>query len=210
MATEAEFVSQTIRDKFGQRTTQSKAHHESAAAYLPGGDTRSATYFAPHPLYMEKGTGCYLYDVDGNEYLDLLGNYTSLIHGHALPAIVDAIKEQAAKGTVLGAAADVQYRYAKHLCDRIPAMDMIRFCNSGTEATLFGIRAARAFTGKDGVIKIDGGYHGGHDLAEVNVMPDMDADEAPRPSVHAGIPASVLKDAWVVPFNDLAAVTACF
>jgi glutamate-1-semialdehyde 2,1-aminomutase len=209
MGKAAEDVSRAIRDKFGQKTTQSKAHHESAAAYLPGGDTRSATYFAPHPLYMEKGTGCHLYDVDGNEYLDLLGNYTSLVHGHALPAIVEAIRQQAEKGTVLGAAADVQYRHAKLLCDRIPAMDMVRYCNSGTEATLFVIRAARAATGKDGVIKIDGGYHGGHDLAEVNVMPDMDADDAPTPSVHAGIPVSVLQDAWVVPFNDLAAVGAC-
>jgi glutamate-1-semialdehyde 2,1-aminomutase len=88
-------------------------------------------------------------------------------------------------------------------------MDMVRYCNSGTEATMFVIRAARAYAGKDGVIKIDGGYHGGHDLAEVNVIPDMETTDAPTPSIHAGIPASVLKDAWVVPFNDLAAVAAC-
>jgi glutamate-1-semialdehyde 2,1-aminomutase len=208
MGNEAERVSQKIFDTFREKTPKSMAHQKMAGRYLPGGDTRSATYFAPYPVYMEKGAGCYLYDADGNEYLDMLGNYTSLIHGHALPAIVDAIREQAVKGTVFGAAGAIQYLHAEHLCSRIPAMDKVRYCNSGTEATLFVIRAARAFTGRDGVIKIDGGYHGGHDLAEVNILPDLETDGPPRASVHAGIPASVLQDVRVVPFNDLAAVAS--
>lgn len=204
----AQNISQKILAAYRAKTPGSMAHQEMAGRYLPGGDTRSATYFSPYPIYMEKGRGCCLYDADGNEYLDLLSNYTSLIHGHAQPAIVEAIRDQAVNGTVFGAAGAVQYRHAEHLCSRIPSLDMIRYCNSGTEATLFTIRAARAFTGKDGIIKIDGGYHGGHDLAEVNNLADIASDEPPRASVHAGIPASVLQDVQVVPFNDLTAVAA--
>ncbi len=155
----AQNISQKILAAYKEKTPGSMAHHQMAGRYLPGGDTRSATYFSPYPVYMERGRGCWLYDADGNEYLDMLGNYTSLIHGHAHPTIVEAIREQAVNGTVFGAAGAIQYRHAEHLCSRIPTMDMIRYCNSGTEATLFVIRAARAFTGKDGIIKIDGGYH---------------------------------------------------
>jgi glutamate-1-semialdehyde 2,1-aminomutase len=204
----AQNISQKILAAYKEKTPGSMAHHRLAGRYLPGGDTRSATYFSPYPVYMERGRGCWLYDADGNEYLDMLGNYTSLIHGHAHPTIVEAIREQAVNGTVFGAAGAIQYRHAEHLCSRIPTMDMIRYCNSGTEATLFVIRAARAFTGKDGIIKIDGGYHGGHDLAEVNNLPDIESDGPPRASVHAGIPASVLQDVRVVPFNDLTALAA--
>ena len=208
MGNAAEDISRKILNTYREKTPGSMAHQELAGKYLPGGDTRSATYFSPYPVYMEKGRGCYLYDADENEYLDLLGNYTSLVHGHALPAIVEAIREQAVKGTVFGAVGAIQYRHAEHLCSRVPSLDMIRYCSSGTEATLFVIRAARAFTGRDGIIKIDGGYHGGHDLAEVNNLPDIETDGPPRASVHAGVPASVLQDVQVVPFNDLTAVAS--
>ena len=206
MRDNSEQISRKILDTYRRRTPGSKAHDQKAARYLPGGDTRAATYIAPYPVYMEEGRGCYLFDVDGNKYLDLLGNYTSLIHGHAFPAIVEAIQEQAAKGTVFGSAGDIQYLHAEHLCRRIPGMDKIRYCNSGTEATLFAIRAARAFTGRDGIIKMDGGYHGGHDLAEVNIVPDVESEGPPRASARAGVPASVLQEVRVVSFNDLEAV----
>jgi glutamate-1-semialdehyde 2,1-aminomutase len=208
MKTGAEGILQKILDTYKDRTPNSRAHHEKAGLVLPGGDTRSATYFSPYPVYMEKGRGCRLYDADGNEYLDMLGNYTSLIHGHALPAIVEAIREQALKGTVFGAAAAIQYRHAEHLCKRLPSVDSIRYCNSGTEASLFAIRAARAFSGRDRIIKIDGGYHGGHDLAEVNNIANIETDGPPKATVHAGIPASVLQDVEIVPFNDLTAVAS--
>ena len=165
-------VAAEILGRFTQRTVRSRDYDTRAKERLPGGDTRAATYFAPYPAYMTSGSGCYLYDVDDNEYLDLLNNYTSLIHGHAHPDIVAATKTQLEKGTVFGAAAEIQFRHAEHLCNRISAMDQIRYCNSGTEATLFAIRAARAYTGKDTFIKMDGGYHGCHDAVEVNIFAD--------------------------------------
>ena len=197
-----------ILGRFAQRTARSKQYDTRAKEYLPGGDTRAATYFAPYPAYMTSGSGCYLYDVDGNEYLDLLNNYTSLIHGHAHPDIIAAATTQLEKGTVFGAAGEIQFRHAEHLCNRIAAMDQVRYCNSGTEATLFAIRAARAYTGKDTFIKMDGGYHGCHDSVEVNIFSDPEPDSEGSPAKHIGpgVPDSVLKDVLVVAFNDLDAV----
>ena len=195
-----------IENRFRERTKRSRQHHLAAKNYLPGGDTRTTTYFAPYPIYMEKGEGCLLYDCDGNEYLDLLNNYSSLIRGHAHPATVEAARRQLESGSAYGAAAKVQYLHAQHLCRRVDSLETIRYCNSGTEATMFAIRAARAFTGKDGLVKMDGGYHGSHDLAKVNLNPDLPTEGLPRAQVEAGVPKSVLADAFIVPFNDLDAL----
>jgi len=97
----------------------------------------------------------------------------SLIHGHAHPRIVGVVSSQLEKGFVFASPLEIQYRHAEHLCGRIPATDMVRYCTSGTEATLFAMRAARAFTGNNGIIKMDDGFHGTHDFAEVNVTPDF-------------------------------------
>ena len=199
-------VAAEILGRFTQRTVRSRDYDTRAKERLPGGDTRAATYFAPYPAYMTSGSGCYLYDVDDNEYLDLLNNYTSLIHGHAHPDIVAATKTQLEKGTVFGAAAEIQFRHAEHLCNRISAMDQIRYCNSGTEATLFAIRAARAYTGKDTFIKMDGGYHGCHDAVEVNIFADPNPKGTPTKHIGPGVPGSVLEDVLVVAFNDFDAV----
>jgi glutamate-1-semialdehyde 2,1-aminomutase len=195
-----------IAQRYSDRTKKARAHDEAAKQYLPGGDTRTATYFQPHPAYMERGEGCWLFDCDGNRYLDFLNNYTSLIHGHAHPRVVEVAQAQMAKGTVLGAPGEIQYRHAAHLCGRVPSLEMVRYCNSGTEATLFAMRAARAFTGKDVFIKMDGGYHGSHDFVDVNVIPDYMAPGRPTARVEHGVPASVLTDVRIAPFNDLEAV----
>jgi glutamate-1-semialdehyde 2,1-aminomutase len=201
---ESKSVAQDILERYRKRTKKSQAHDDSAKKYLPGGDTRTSTYYSPYPAYMEKGKGCYLFDCDGNQYIDFLNNYTSLIHGHADPDILKAAQAQLEMGTVLGSPSVVQYKHAEILCKRIPSVDMVRYCNSGTEATLFVIRAARAFTQKDIIIKMDGGYHGSHDCAEVNVRPDVEAKGLPRPHLEGkGVPAGVLNDVLVTIFNDL-------
>ncbi len=196
----------SILERYHQRTKGSKSHDLSAKKHLPGGDTRASTYFFPYPVYMEKGEGCVLYDCDGNEYIDFLNNYSSLIHGHAHPQVVAAARRQLEEGTVLGSPSEIQYQHAEHLCSRIPSMEMVRYCNSGTEATLLAIRAARAFTGKDVILKMDGGYHGSHDWVEVNVSPKalQAGDIVPR-FEERGIPATLLNELRVAPFNDLEA-----
>jgi len=202
----SERIKEEIFLTYGERTQGAKARDQKAKSRLPGGDTRTATYFFPYPPYMVEGRGCCLYDCDGNEYIDFLNNYTSLIHGHAHPRIVEAARTQLEKGTVLGGPAEIQFKHAEHLCGRVPSLEMIRYCNSGTEATLFALRAARAHTGKDGLIKMDGGYHGSHDAVDVNVMPDTSGADTPLAHVERGVPQSVLNDVCIVPFNDLPAV----
>jgi glutamate-1-semialdehyde 2,1-aminomutase len=199
-------VAAEIISRFVQRTIRSKQYDARAKERLPGGDTRAATYFSPYPAYMMSGNGCYLFDVDGNKYLDLLNNYTSLIHGHAHPEIIVAANAQLKNGTVFGAASEIQFQHAEHLCDRIRSMDQVRYCNSGTEATLFAIRAARAFTGRDIFIKMDGGYHGCHDAVDVNIFADPNSADATIKHIGPGVSAGVLEDVRIVPFNDLDAV----
>ena len=206
MQSNAKNVVQIIMDKYRKKTLHSKMHSENATKYMPGGDTRAISYYQPYPLFIEKGNGCYINDADGNEYIDMINNYTSLIHGHAYPAVVEAIKAQAGKGTIFGAPGEIQYIHAECLCKRIKSMDMVRYCNSGTEATLFAIRAARSFTGKDMIIKMDGGYHGGHDFAEINIFPDIETRGEPQPFKRPGVPASVLQDVLVAPYNDLESI----
>lgn len=200
-------AAQSITETFIQRTRGSREWDTRAKKSMPGGDTRAASYYTPYPAYMAHGEGCYLYDRDENEYIDFLNNYTSLIHGHAHPATVSAIQEQAARGTVLGSAAEVTVEHAEILCNRVPSFDSVRYCNSGTEATLLAMRAARAFTGRDVIIKMDGGYHGSHDYVQLNVQPDPGEEGFPRRRLTSrGVPAAVMEGMQVAPFNDLDAL----
>ena len=196
-----------ITETFRQRTHGSGEWDTRAKKSMPGGDTRAASYYTPYPAYMTRGEGCFLYDYDENQYIDFLNNYTSLIHGHAHPETVSAIQEQAARGTVLGSAAEVTVEHAEILCSRVPSFDSVRYCNSGTEATLLAMRAARAFNGRDIIIKMDGGYHGSHDYVQLNMQPDTTEEGHPRPKLSSrGVPAATLEGMLVAPFNDLDAL----
>jgi glutamate-1-semialdehyde 2,1-aminomutase len=200
-------VKQQILDRYAARTEKSRALDERAKTSLPGGDTRWATYHLPYPIYMVRGEGCTLTDADGNRYLDFQNNYTSLVHGHAHPAITSAIQEQAVKSVVYGAPAEEQFQLADLITARLPGVDQLRFTNSGTEACMMAMRAARAFTGRQVIIKMDGGYHGSHDMAEVNITPDLSGTRLPIPRVEAdGVPESVLESTAVARFNDLESV----
>src|SRR5438270_8961162 len=176
---------------------------------MPGGTTRTTTYFDPYPLYIERGEGCRVWDVDGTERIDMLGNYTAMILGHAHPKVVEAIHRQAARGTGFAAANPVEVQLATLLCERVPSLDAVRFCNSGTEATMFAMRLARAFTGRSKIARVEGGYHGTHDYAEVSTHPVV--DEAGPPDAPRAVPDSIGTPGWAlenivgVPFNDAGA-----
>jgi glutamate-1-semialdehyde 2,1-aminomutase len=204
-ARDGESVKQDIIKRYHERTPKTREHLEVARKYLPGGDTRSAGYYGPYPVFMERGQGCHVYDADDNEYIDLVNNFTSLIHGHAHPRLIEAARAQSEKGTAFAAPSVIQYEHARHLCDRVPSLDMVRYCNSGTEATLFAMRAARGFTGKDGFIKMDGGYNGVHDFVEANTIADFMAEGLPSVHLERGVPACVADGLYISPFNDLAA-----
>ena len=165
---------------FQSRTLRSRQLFDRAQRVMPGGDTRTGTFHLPYPLFISRGKGCQLWDADGNEYLDFLNNFTSLLHGHVHPAVHEAMVTQESQGTVHGTANELQVRLAELLCGRVPSVERIRFCNSGTEATLFALRAAKAFSGKAKIMKMEGGYHGSHDQVAVAMAP------TPRP---ASLPA---------------------
>ena len=196
-----------IRACYAEVRPRSAAMFAEAVKYLPGGDTRTATFYLPYASFMARGEGAYMYDVDGHKLLDFQGNYTSLIHGHAHPETVRAVQEQIAKGSAYAAPFETQWKLGQLLVDRYPALDLVRFCNSGTEATMHAVRAARAFTGRDKVIKTEGGYHGTTDIFEASVDPDISKagplDDIAVIPESLGVSKNALKDVIVVPFNDI-------
>lgn len=193
-------------DEFVASTPKSKSLQDEAAQYLPGGSSRGTAYFAPYPTFVDRAKGHYVYDVDGNSYLDFMINATTHIMGHAHPDIVAALQEQAERGNSFSGPTEAQVRLAKKLCERVPSLDTVRFTNSGTEGTMMAIRGARAFTGKHRIAKFEGGYHGSHEYVSVSVRPPADAlgpDAATPVPEHPGQPPSVAEDVITLPYNDL-------
>jgi glutamate-1-semialdehyde 2,1-aminomutase len=194
-------------EAYRARTPKSQALQAEAADVLPGGSSRGTAYFPPYPFFADGGEGHYVYDVDGNRYLDFMLNATTLILGHASPSVVEAVSEQASRGTAFSIPTESQIRLARLLCARIPSIDTIRFTNSGTEATLMAIRAARAFTGRHRIAKFEGGYHGAHEYVAVSVHPPAAKLDPRGPTAipeHPGQPPSVAEGVLVLPYNDLA------
>ena len=168
--------------RYTESTPKSRALQAEAERFLPGGSSRGTAYFAPYPFFVDCGEGHYVYDVDGNRYLDFMLNATSLIMGHAHPDVTRAIQEQAGRGVAFSAPTESQVRLAEMLCERLPSVDLVRFTSSGTEATMNAIRAARAFTGRSKIAKIEGGYHGSHDFASISVTPPADSLDPDGPT----------------------------
>lgn len=191
---------QDIINRFRARTPKSQAMSQRARQVLPGGDTRSGVFYAPYAAFMVDGAGAILTDVDGNRYLDFLNNFTSLVHGHAHPALVGTAKEQLSKGSVYASPMIGQVELAELISARVPGVETVRFTNSGSEATLMAIRAARGHTGRSGILKMHGSYHGSHDLAAATADPVADR----------GIPDGLRQDLYFAPFNDLNSVEAIF
>ena len=192
--------------RYTESTPRSRDLQAQAERFLPGGSSRGTAYFAPYPFFVDRGEGHYVYDVDGNRYLDFMLNATSLIMGHAHPDVTRAIQEQAGRGVAFSTPTESQVRLAEMICDRIPSVDLVRFTSSGTEATMNAIRAARAFTGRSKIAKNEGGYHGSHDFVSVSVTPSADSldPDGPTPVPEfPGLPEAVLDNVVVLPYNDL-------
>ena len=183
----------SLIDTYLARTPRSRALFERATASIPGGSTRTTIFNPPYPPYMARGEGLWTWDVDGNAYRDFLGNYTSLILGHADPAVVEAVERQVRLGSAFAAPTEDEVELAEEIRSRVPSIERVRFTNSGTEATMFAIRAARAFTGRPLLAKFARAYHGTHDTAL-----------AGTPGVPDGISGLVVE----LPWGDADAVEA--
>src|SRR5882672_3522243 len=149
------------QELYRARNPKSLTQYEEACAALPGGNTRSAIFVEPFPLTMARGEGSRLWDLDGHEYVDFLSEFTAGLFGHSHPLIRRAIDQALDGGVNLGAHGAAEARFAAAICARFPSIELVRFTNSGTEANLMAVAAARAVTGRGKILVFAGGYHGG-------------------------------------------------
>ncbi len=196
----------TELERYQELTPKSRAAWEEAKEYLPGGDSRNSIFWPPYPIFVERASGAHVMDADGTDRLDFIGTMTTLILGHAPEPVTEAVRAQLELGVVYNAPNRQQVRLARLLCERIPSFELVRFTNSGTEATLNTVRAARAFTGRNLIAKAEGGYHGSHDVVSVSVRVDPSkAGERQRPDAlpaTEGLADGVLDSVVVIPFNE--------
>ena len=198
-----------ISARYSEAHPLSQAHFGRDREVMPGG-VKGAYYHAPYPLTMARGDGCYLWDVDGHRYVDFANHHTSQVLGHNHEAVTEAIATQLQRGIALGAAMGNEVELAEEMCSRVKSLERVRFCNSGTEATLHAIRLARGFTGRPKIAKFEGGYHGSHDAVEISVAPALDKagpSEAPHavPQVR-GMAPHAIDEVLILPYDDESAV----
>ncbi len=189
-------------DRFTASTGGSAAHHERASKPLPLGVTSSFQYWDPHPIAIESAKGAWLKDVDGRDLLDLSMGFGAMLVGHLHPTVVEYVTKALDSGTLFVTPSPSTTEVAERFQRRF-GLEQVRFANSGTEATMYAVKAARAFTNKHGIIKIEGGYHGGYDALSVSVKPEVaeaGPEDAPVPVVPFEAEAGIVH---VVPYNDL-------
>ncbi|WP_457550766.1 glutamate-1-semialdehyde 2,1-aminomutase [Archaeoglobus sp.] len=179
---------------------KSKKLYEDAVNLLPGGVSSPVRAVKPFPFYTAKAEGSKLYDVDGNCYIDYCLAYGPLILGHANPVVKEALKEQLEKGWLYGTPIELEIEYAKLITKLYKSVDMVRFVNTGSEATMSAIRLARGWTGRNKILKIEGGFHGSHDAVLVKAGSGATTYGIPN---SAGVPADFVKNTLQVPFNDV-------
>lgn len=191
---------------------RSEAIYEEAKTILPVGASSNVRIYKhePFPIIFDHGKGSRVWDVDGNEYIDYLLAYGPLILGHCYPSVVNAIREQIQKGTMFGTTTELEVEVAKKIASMVPGAEMVSFSNSGTEATMEAVRIARAFTGRDKILKFEGHYHGHHDYVLFSVeSPSTVAGLEVAPTklpFYPGIPEGISNTVTVAPWNNLAAL----
>ena len=182
---------------YEKKRPKSKRLYARAKKVLPAGVSYFIRYFEPYPFYVSHAKGSKIYDVDGNTYIDFwMGHYTHIL-GHNSAPIRRAVEKQLEKGIHLGVCHELEVALAEQVVRMVPCAEMVRFTSSGTEASMYATRLARAYTGKDKIVKFEGGWHGGYDALQVAVKPPMGIPET------SGLPAGVVNDTVVAPFNDI-------
>jgi glutamate-1-semialdehyde 2,1-aminomutase len=184
---------------------KSSEYYEKARKIIPGGVSSPVRAIAPYPFYVTSGSGSRITTADGTELIDCCGAYGPLILGHAHPAVRDTLISQIPDGWLFGTPAPAEITLAERICEDHPSIDMVRFVSSGSEATMAAIRLARGFTGRDDIIKIEGGFHGAHDA--VLVQAGSGCTTLGQPD-SAGVLADLVRHTRQVPYNDPEALTS--
>ncbi|WP_127529726.1 glutamate-1-semialdehyde 2,1-aminomutase [Paenibacillus kobensis] len=203
-------MSETIDSSRQRRDEKSKAAFEQAKQYIPGGVNSPVRAFKSvglTPVYMERGSGSRVYDIDGNSYIDYVASWGPLIMGHAHPEVVEAIKRTAEKGTSFGAPTELETLMAQLVCERVPSADIVRMVNSGTEATMSALRLARGYTKRSKILKFEGSYHGHADSLLIKAgsgVATLGLPDSP------GVPESIASHTITVPYNDIESVKLAF
>jgi glutamate-1-semialdehyde 2,1-aminomutase len=190
--------------------TTSQQHFLEAQQYIPGGVNSPVRAFkgvGGEPVFIARAEGAYLYDTDGNRYIDYVGSWGPMIVGHAHPAVVKAVQETATNGLSFGAPTVLETQMAKKICELVPSIELVRLVNSGTEATMSAIRLARGYTGRDKIVKFAGCYHGHADSLLVKAGSGVLTLGLPN---SPGVPASLAEHTITLNYNDLAQVQTVF
>jgi len=200
-------------ETYERRTPRSREAHAKTAKRVPLGVASNYRFYPPYPISVKDGRGGRIHDVDGNEYIDHNLCYGALMAGHCHPAVMKAVRERLEIGTLFGMPHSMELELAEEICGRFP-VEMVRFGNSGSEVTMHSLRLARAATGRSKIIKMEGGYHGGHDAVSVSVKPkahQFGDPENPTPVISsAGVLKGTADATLVAPFNNLPAMERLF
>lgn len=193
-----------FEEKLKAKTEKSRAIYEEARQVLPGGVAGNGKFMQPYPLYFREAQGAKIVDVDGNEYIDLIMGYGIHILGHSPSPVVEAVREHLQSGTMPGLATELEVQLARKVQQHMPAVEMVRFVNTGSEATLMAIRVARAYRQRDKIARFEGNYDGQHDLVQISGTTTAGPNDTPQPSRDClGIPASILQDLLILPYNNV-------
>lgn len=190
--------------------TKSEALFQEAVNLIPGGVNSPVRAFGSvgmNPRFIESAEGAYLTDADGNRYLDYIGSWGPMILGHANPMVLEKVEEACRKGLSFGAATEAEVDMARLICSMVPSVEMVRMVNSGTEAVMSAIRAARGYTGRDKIVKFEGCYHGHCDAMLVKAGSGVMTAGVPDSS---GVPAGCTQDTLLAVYNDIASVEKLF
>ncbi len=193
---------------YPNQSSRSGALFERAVKVMPGGNSRHTVYFPPYPIYGAKAEGARVWDADGESRLDFIANYSSLVHGHNHPRIVEAIVKQAHRLLSISLPTEEEVELTEVITARIPGVEQIRFGNSGTEGVLLAIKAARAFTGKSKIARVEGAYHGSAETVTVSVAPTPDKwgdPDEPASVAPASVGPGTAADVVVIPMNQVEA-----
>ncbi|MEE2884581.1 MAG: aminotransferase class III-fold pyridoxal phosphate-dependent enzyme [Chloroflexota bacterium] len=189
-----------------ENTPRSLDQWERGLQTMPGGVIKGAYFSKPHPVYMDKAEECYLWDIDGNKYLDFTNHHTAMILGHSPPSVVQAITDAISQGLGFGAPSTLEAEVSEEIVGRFQSIDKVRFTASGTESSLHATRLARAFTSRPKVAKFEGAYHGSHDALEISVAPNLSLagpPESPKAvAAWPGMSPSAEEETIILPYGQ--------